>query len=74
MSMARQIAALQRLTVKELRSRYAEVFGEPTNANNRDWLLRRIAWRLQELAEGGLSDRAKRRAAELASALRSIKR
>jgi hypothetical protein len=67
MSMARQIAALQRLTVKELRGRYAEVFGEPTNANNRDWLLKRIAWRLQELAEGGLSERAKRRAAELAN-------
>ena len=67
MSMARQIAALQRLTVKELRDRFAEVFGEPTNANNRDWLLKRIAWRLQELAEGGLSERAKRRAAELAN-------
>src|SRR5262245_12831042 len=67
MSMARQIAALQLLTVKELRGRYAEVFGEPTNANNRDWLLKRIAWRLQELAEGGLSERAKRRAAELAN-------
>jgi hypothetical protein len=65
--MARQIAALQRLTVKELRDRFAEVFGEPTNANNRDWLLKRIAWRLQELAEGGLSERAKRRAAELAN-------
>ena len=43
MSMARQIAALQRLTVKELRGKYAEVFGEPTNANNRGWLLKRVA-------------------------------
>src|SRR5262249_26074405 len=67
MSMARQIAALQRLTVKELRCRYAEVFGEPTNANNPDRLLKRIARRLQELAEGGRSERAQRRAAELAN-------
>src|SRR6185437_11670963 len=43
-----------------------EAFGENTNANNRDWLVKRIAWRLQALAEGGLSERARRRAAELA--------
>lgn len=67
MSMARQIAALQRLTVKELRGKYAEAFGEATNANNRDWLIKRIAWRLQALAEGGLSERAKQRAEELAN-------
>jgi hypothetical protein len=67
MNMARQIAALQRLTVKELRGKYAEAFGEATNANNRDWLIKRIAWRLQALAEGGLSERAKRRAEELAN-------
>ena len=67
MSMARQIAALQRLRVLELRTKYAEVFGEATRANNREWLIKRIAWRLQALAEGGLSERAKRRAEELAN-------
>src|SRR5436305_12722826 len=64
---ARELAALQRLTVPQLRARYAEVFGETTNANNRTWLVKKIAWRLQALAEGGLSDRASRRAAELAN-------
>jgi len=34
--------------------------------SNRVWLIRRIAWRLQALAEGDLSERARRRAAELA--------
>jgi hypothetical protein len=67
MSMARSIAALQRLTVKDLRTKFAEVFGESTNAHNRDWLIRRIAWRMQALAEGGLSERALARAAELAN-------
>src|SRR5262249_51160511 len=38
-----------------------------TNANNRTWLLKKIAWRLQALAEGGLSERARQRAAELAN-------
>jgi hypothetical protein len=66
-NVGREIATLQRLTVKELRTRYAEVFGEATNANNRAWLVKRLAWRLQALAEGDLSERARRRAAELTS-------
>src|SRR5437660_3720523 len=61
------IAALQRLTMQELRIRYAELFGESTAVKNRTWLLRRVAWRLQSLAEGDLSERARRRAAELAN-------
>ena len=61
-----EIAALPRLGVKDLRSRYAEVFGEPTKACNKQWLAKRIAWRLQSLAEGDLSERARQRAAELA--------
>jgi hypothetical protein len=67
LNIAREVAALRRMTVKELRSRYAEVFGEPTNGNHKVWLTRRIAWRLQALAEGDLSERARRRAAELAN-------
>ena len=62
------IAGLQRLTMPELRARFAELFGETTAAKNRTWLLRRVAWRLQALAEGDLSERARQRAAELASA------
>jgi hypothetical protein len=60
------MAALQRLGAGQLRQRYAELFGETTNANNKAWLLKRIAWRLQALAEGDLSERARQRAAELA--------
>jgi hypothetical protein len=43
------------------------VFGENTNAANRAWLVKRISWRLQALAEGDLPERARRRAAELAN-------
>jgi hypothetical protein len=60
------MAALQRLGAGQLRQRYAELFGETTNANNKAWLLKRIAWRLQAIAEGDLSERARQRAAELA--------
>src|SRR5579871_6326596 len=66
-SLDRQLALLPRLTVHELRRRYAEAFGEPTAAHNRVWLIKRIAWRLQAISEGDLSERARRRAAELAN-------
>jgi hypothetical protein len=66
MHVTQEVAALQRLTIPELRDRFAELFGEPTRAGNRTWLVRRIAWRLQALAEGDLSERARQRAAELA--------
>jgi hypothetical protein len=61
-----EVATLQRLSVGQLRQRFAELFGEATQASNRTWLIKRIAWRMQALAEGDLSERARRRAAELA--------
>jgi hypothetical protein len=66
LNIVNEVAALQRLSMAQLRQRYAELFGEATAAGNRAWLVRRIAWRLQALAEGDLSERARRRAAELA--------
>ena len=66
LNIVNELAALERLSVGQLRQRFAELFGEATAASNRTWLVRRIAWRLQALAEGDLSERARRRAAELA--------
>jgi hypothetical protein len=66
-NIGRELAALQYLTLPQLQARYAEDFGEQARTNNRTWLLRRLAWRIQALAEGGLSERARRRAAELAN-------
>lgn len=62
-----QIAELSRMTVGQLKQKYIEVFGEETHSNNRQFLFRRIAWRIQALAEGGLSERARRRALEIAN-------
>src|SRR5262245_64029044 len=64
-NLATEIAALPRLRVSELRARFVAVFGEPTPSHNKVWLVKRIAWRLQAQAEGDLSERARRRAAEL---------
>jgi hypothetical protein len=66
MNLDQELAALPRLTAAVLRGRYAQVFGESTRVGNKAWLVKRIAWRLQALAEGDLSERARRRAAELA--------
>src|SRR6516165_4838366 len=66
-NVAKEVAALEAMTVAELRVRYSQVFGEETRVGHKTWLVRRIAWRLQALAEGDLSERARRRAAELAN-------
>ncbi len=61
-----QIHALQRMTTSQLRARYREVFGQETHSNHKQFLFRRIAWRIQANALGGLSERARQRALELA--------
>ena len=67
LNVAKEVAALGRMTVSELRSKHVEAFGEPTRTGNRDDLVKRIAWRLQANAHGDLSCQARRRAEELAN-------
>ena len=66
-NLKKEFAALERMTVGELQQRYIEVFGELVRSRHKQYLIRRIAWRLQANAEGGLSERALRRADELAN-------
>jgi hypothetical protein len=65
-STGRELAALDKMTVGELAEKYREVFGEPTRTRNKEYLRKRIAWRIQEVAEGGLSPRALERIEQLA--------
>jgi len=60
------IDKLQDLKIPALKKRYWELFGEESKSSNKQFLFRRIAWRLQANAEGGLSERARRRATEIA--------
>ncbi|MCE3017145.1 MAG: DUF2924 domain-containing protein [Pirellula sp.] len=62
----KEVALLQRMTVGQLREKFEETWGEPTNTRNKQWLIKRIAWKLQANIEGDISERARRRAAELA--------
>ena len=63
----KEIRELSRMTVGELREKYFEVFGEESRSRHKEFLRKRIAWRIQALAEGDLSERARRRAEELAN-------
>lgn len=66
-SIQMQLAKLPEMSTGELVERYAELFGEPTRTRHKAYLIRKIAWRIQALVEGDLSERAKQRAAELAN-------
>src|ERR1017187_10966488 len=62
----REMESLRRAGMAELRKKYQEVFQEETRCTHREHLFRRIAWRLQALAEGDLSERARGRAQQIA--------
>jgi DUF2924 family protein len=61
-----EIDHLRHKTVAQLKIRYWEVLRERSRSNHKQFLIRRIAWRLQALAEGDLSERARERALLLA--------
>ena len=60
MNMKKEIAALTRMTVTELRKKHIEVFGERTRSGHKAYLVKRIAWRVQANIEGDLTTRAAR--------------
>ena len=61
-----EIENLRRASLAGLREKFREVFQEETRSRHREHLFRRIAWRLQALAEGDLSGRARGRAHQIA--------
>jgi hypothetical protein len=62
----RTIDHLRNANVASLKIKYRELFGEESKSSNKQYLFRRLAWRLQADSEGDLSERARRRAAEIA--------
>src|ERR1019366_4630014 len=65
-ALRREVEELRKQKTMVLKTRYQELFGEPSRSSNHAHLFRRIAWRLQAVAEGDLTERARNRAAELA--------
>ena len=61
-----QIEALKDMTLIELQSKYKELFNaKETPCDNKLFLLRRIAYRLQEMKYGSVSDKVKAKIDEL---------
>ena len=54
-----QIAGLKRLEYSELRSLYRTLHDKDAPAYNRDFLIKRIAYRIQEMAYGGVSEQTR---------------
>ena len=67
LNITKEIAQMERMTVDQLRAKFAVVFDEETPGRHKQWLVKRIAWRMQANDEGDLSERARHRAAELAN-------
>ena len=64
-SIADEIEELRAMTVAELVPRYEDAFRKPPRVKHREWLWKRIAWKIQEQRFGGLSNAAKRQIDEL---------
>ena len=64
--MLKEIEQLRQATVGELRIKYLELFGQPSRSNHKQFLFRRVAWRLQALAYGELSEQARQKVLALA--------
>jgi len=62
-----EIEQLRKLRIGALRSKYRELFGDESRSFNKQFLFRRVAWRVQSLAEGDLTERARKRALEIAN-------
>jgi hypothetical protein len=60
-SIVKQLAGLHRLNSAQLKERWRELFGTEPPGYNRSFLVKRLAYRLQELTHGGLPEAARAR-------------
>ena len=63
-----QVAVLRKMPLDALRLRWRALFGTEPPGYKREHLIRRLAYRIQELAYGGLSDAAKEQLTQIADA------
>ena len=61
-----RIEQCRKLPFQALRTKYEKLFGESPRSGHKDYLFRRIAWRMQANRYGELSDQARQRALAIA--------
>ncbi len=58
-SVLRQLATLETMTMEQLREKWLDLYGSDPPLYKRQFLIKRLAYRIQELFYGGLSEAAK---------------
>ena len=58
-SVVKQVMDLQDMPFSDLKTKYRELFGKEPPAANRKQVIARLAYRIQEIAYGGLSEETK---------------
>jgi hypothetical protein len=58
-SVLRQMALLQSMSLEQLREKWLDLYGEEPPQYKKQFLIKRLAYRIQELFYGGLSELAK---------------
>ncbi len=66
MNVAAELRRYESLTTGQLHQEHLRVTGERARSNNRPFLIKRILWNRQAATRGGLTERARARANELA--------
>lgn len=64
-----RIRQLKDMTIGDLAQLHRDLYGEPTRTRSKNYLRKRLQFRLQELASGGLSEKAVAKIAELVDEL-----
>jgi len=59
-SITKEIAELRAMTAHELAEKYKQVFGKSPRVKHKEYLWKRIAWKIQEQRFGGLPGAARR--------------
>ncbi|MCG3180930.1 MAG: hypothetical protein BIFFINMI_03295 [Phycisphaerae bacterium] len=67
LTVLQQVAAIQRMPLVRLRDKWRALFGTDAPAYSAEQMARRLAWRVQELNSGGLSEQAQRTLAQVAA-------
>ena len=65
-SVLRQLATLNAMTLEQLREKWLDLYGSDPPPYKKQFLIKRLAYRIQELSYGGLSEAAKTRLQQVA--------
>ena len=66
LNIRQEVARMKSMPTAELREHFETVCLEPPRSRNRDWMIKKIAWRLQANEQGGLPERVRQRALAMA--------